>query len=49
MSEIDIGDYIKTDRNIFKFRLIDFIDDLIRERLELIMPCEDGDGEDNND
>ena len=45
MSEIDIEDYIKTDRRNFSFRIIDFIDDLIRERLELIIPCEDGDGE----
>lgn len=46
MSEINIEDYIRTDRNSFSFRIIDFIDDLIRERLELIIL---GDGEDNND
>ena len=49
MSEIDIEDYIRTDRNSFSFRIIDFIDDLIRERLELIIPCEDGDEMDDND
>ena len=36
-SKININDYTTTGNNSFRFRIYDFIDDLIRERLDLII------------
>ena len=37
MKDIDINDYINRRRGHFSFRIVDFIDDLIRERIDVII------------
>ena len=42
-SEINIDDYTSRGRNHFSIRFVDFIDDLIRERLDIVLDDKGGD------